>query len=399
MKTTKHSVGIYIHLPWCISKCPYCDFNSHRLKTPLQETAYVEALLKDLDQEVNAAGTPLEVSSVFFGGGTPSLFSPAAVGRVLAKMRTRVSIRKGTEITLEANPASADAANFEGYRRAGVNRLSIGVQSFDDEKLKSIERAHDGSEATRAVQAAQSAGFERINIDLMYGLPGQTPEQAIADVNRALELDVRHVSHYQLTLEPNTRFYHTPPVLPSEESIHEMESACRAQLARGGLRRYEISAFAAPGHECHHNLNYWRFGNYLGLGAGAHGKMARRGSQIRLAKTAHPGEFMKSAGTAAAIAVRRVLTDRDLALEFMLNRARLMEVIPEAEFESATNLPFDFIEPELAAAAQAGLVKKTPRGWAVTDTGHRYLNTLLEYFLVDDASEARIYAQSTGSRL
>ncbi len=270
MKHSPPPLAAYVHIPWCVKKCPYCDFNSHTSATGLPETEYVDALIADLDQEL-ASGAGQTLTSIFFGGGTPSLFSAASLGRILQAMQNRLSFAADIEITLEANPGTFEQVKFAGYRAAGINRLSIGIQSFDATHLKALGRIHDDAEALRAVDMARRAGFDNLNLDLMHGLPGQTLEQAMADIDQALELSPEHLSWYQLTLEPNTVFYSKPPVLPEDDILWDIQEAGQARLAGAGYQQYEISAYARNGQRARHNLNYWQYGDFLGIGAGAHG--------------------------------------------------------------------------------------------------------------------------------
>ena len=368
-------------MPWCVKKCPYCDFNSHGLKGELPEAAYVDALLRDLDQDLSrVAGRTIE--TVFFGGGTPSLFSPAAIGRFLEAVGTRLPFAPDVEVTLEANPGTVERGRFAEYRAAGVTRLSIGVQSFDAEALKILGRIHSSDEAVRAAEEAHEAGLSNFNLDLMYALPQQTLEGALEDVRRAMALKPAHLSHYQLTLEPNTLFHAHPPVLPDEDNAWAMQEACQEALAVEGYGQYEVSAYAQSGKACHHNLNYWRFGDYLGIGAGSHGKLTDdSGGITRLWKVKHPDSYLKTAGSAASLGGMNRVEGAELAFEYMLNRMRLNEDFQESEFESATGLPRSAIASGLAQARSLGLLEPIVRGWRITSRGRAYLNDLQSVFL------------------
>lgn len=381
-------LGLYVHLPWCVRKCPYCDFNSHTLRGHIPEAAYVEALLADLAADLREIPSGRHIHSIFIGGGTPSLFSATAVARLLAGAAALIPFASDIEITLECNPGSADGDNFAGYRQAGVNRLSIGVQSFNNKHLQSIGRIHDGTEAAAAVTTARQAGFDNLNLDLMYGLPGQTEAQAVTDIQRASELGVEHVSHYQLTLEPNTRFAKHPPQLPDEAQVEAMEQVCRDALLVAGLERYEISAYAAPNRRCQHNLNYWRFGDYLGIGAGAHSKLRDEyGGQWRRAKLAHPQDYLAKAATPERVARERRLTAAEMPLEFLLNRGRLLQPFSADDFQAATGQRPRPADKPWLAALRLELLATSEGGWQVTARGHRFLNELLVLFMPEDGAE------------
>jgi len=374
-------LSLYIHLPWCVQKCPYCDFNSHGLKGTLPETAYVDALLRDLDQDLPRV-TGRTIETVFFGGGTPSLFTPAGIARILDGARGRLGFAKDAEITLEANPGTVERGRFTEYRAAGVTRLSIGVQSFDAAALKVLGRIHSSGEAVTAAEEAHAAGLSNFNLDLMYALPGQSLAGARDDIEKAAALQPAHLSHYQLTLEPNTLFHAHPPVLPDEDTAWAMQEDCQALLSVRGYGQYEISAYARAGCECRHNLNYWRFGDYLGVGAGAHGKLTDASGRVtRLWKVKHPETYLKTAGRAESLGGVSEVGSGDLAFEFMLNRLRLMQDLEEAEFETATGLSRSLIEPGLSRARSLELMEVTPTGWRITARGHAYLNDLQSVFL------------------
>ena len=373
-------LGLYVHLPWCVHKCPYCDFNSHQA-SDIPDSAYVAVLLSDLDHE-SARVTGRAIESIFIGGGTPSLFSVSAVAALLDGIRARVALAPDCEVTLEANPGSAEAGRFAGYLGAGVNRLSIGVQSFDDGALQGIGRIHDARAAHRAVEMAQAAGLERINIDLMYGLPGQSWQAAVADVEQALGHGVGHLSHYELTIEPNTLFHRFPPARPDEDALWTMHTKSLELMESAGLRRYEISAFARPGDRCRHNLNYWRFGDYLGIGAGAHGKLTRGADRVveRSVKHRHPRRYLASRGAGDHEARRGPVPGADLPLEFMLNAARLLEGFSEELFEARTGLPASAISGPLLQAEKRGLIHRSRGTIRPTRRGTQFLNDYLMLF-------------------
>jgi putative oxygen-independent coproporphyrinogen III oxidase len=375
-------LSLYVHLPWCVRKCPYCDFNSHEIKGTVPERAYVGALIADLEQELPAIwGRPVE--TVFIGGGTPSLFSPEAIDRLLSGLRALLVLPATAEITLEANPGAVEAGRFAEFRAAGVNRLSIGVQSFDDSMLAGLGRIHDARQAVTAAETAHTAGFAELNLDLMYGLPGQTAGQALADLEQALALSTTHLSHYQLTIEPNTRFAHAPPTLPDDDAIWKMQQACQARLAAGGFEHYEVSAYARPGHRCRHNLNYWRFGDYLGIGAGAHAKISSAQTQciVRSAKLRHPRVYLAEASGPKRIADERVLKRQEAGFEFMLNALRLTDGFEVPLFARHTGLPLSIVESALQKAETKGLIERDMHLVRPTALGRRFLNDLTALFL------------------
>lgn len=394
--------GLYVHLPWCVRKCPYCDFNSHTLRGHIPESEYVTALLADLAADCLEFAGGKKITSVFIGGGTPSLFSAEAVSRLLNEAATFIPFVEGVEITLECNPGSADADNFAGYRAAGVNRLSVGVQSFHDGHLRTLGRIHSAADAVAAVQAARNAGFENLNLDIMYGLPGQTAAEAAADIDQALELNVTHLSHYQLTLEPNTQFAHRPPELPDEDIIEAMETHCREQLKLASFEHYEISAFAQPGGQCQHNLNYWQFGDYLGVGAGAHDKVRDpMGQTWRRAKVANPQAYLQKAASPARVARQRKLGQAELPLEFLLNWGRLMAPFSGTDFAQASGLAAaELVAGPWLEAERQGLLERWQDGWQLTPQGHRFLNDLLVLFLPEKAAlGAKIGPTATAGQL
>jgi oxygen-independent coproporphyrinogen-3 oxidase len=373
-------LSLYVHLPWCVRKCPYCDFNSHPARAPLPEAAYVDALLRDLEAELPRVWGRT-VRTVFLGGGTPSLFAATEIERLLSGLRARVPLAHDAEITLEANPGTVELEKFRGFRAAGINRLSIGIQSFDDEKLQALGRIHGRAEALRAAAAACAAGFTNINLDLMFGLPQQTPEQALADIDTALAEAPTHLSVYQLTLEPNTLFHAQPPRLPDDETIFAMQQALQARLAEAGFRQYEVSAYAQPGFECRHNRNYWEFGDYLGLGAGAHGKLTTADGIARTWKVKQPTDYLTHAGSAAACGGTRTIPATELPGEFMLNALRLKQGFAKTLYAERTGLDLKALRPTLDAAKQRGLLVETDTHLAPSDLGYRFLNDLIGLFL------------------
>ena len=374
-------VSLYVHVPWCVKKCPYCDFNSHALKSELPEAAYVDALLADLESEC-ATIASRTVDSVFIGGGTPSLFSPESVARLIEGIGARVALSSRCEITLEANPGTAEASRFCGFRQAGINRLSIGVQSFDDNVLVAIGRIHDGRQARAAAEMARAADFDSFNLDLMYALPGQSVEQALSDIDTALELEPTHLSYYQLTLEPNTLFFRHPPKLPAEDSAWRMSQQGIERMRACGYHRYEISAFARAGFECRHNLNYWRFGDYVGIGAGAHGKLtdANRGEITRTLKHRHPRAYLNAARDRRFELKREPLARDALPLEFMMNALRLTAGIDLALFTARTGVPLAELLSVLAEAEAEELVEIKGGMLKPTTLGLQFLDDLLLRF-------------------
>jgi oxygen-independent coproporphyrinogen-3 oxidase len=374
-------LALYVHLPWCIRKCPYCDFNSYEAgHAGFDEARYVDALLRDLEAEAPLSrGRAL--SSVFIGGGTPSLFSGTAIARLLAGVRERLDLPASAEVTLEANPGAVEAVRFGEYRDAGVNRLSIGVQSFRAEQLRRLGRVHGPDEAARAIELARGAGFASFNVDLMYALPDDDLDGALADLHAALESKPPHLSWYQLTLEPNTAFHRKPPPLPAEDLVLEIERRGRELLAASGYRRYEVSAYERAG-RCEHNLNYWRFGDYLGLGAGAHGKVTQceEGVIERRAKARNPRTYESAAGTARAVAVERIGDPGQVAVEFLMNALRLPDGVPLALFEERAGQPIGAIEGPLHEARGRGWLAAEPGMLRPTETGLEMLNPLLGLF-------------------
>jgi putative oxygen-independent coproporphyrinogen III oxidase len=378
--TTPIPLSLYIHLPWCVRKCPYCDFNSHEARDNVQEELYVAALLRDLDEQLpNIWGRRL--SSIFFGGGTPSLFSPKAIRSILQGVHSRLNYGPDTEITLEANPGTIDEQRFIGFREAGVNRLSIGIQSLQDEKLKVLGRIHHREQALRAVDAAISAGFCNFNLDFMHGLPNQSIEDAIADLEDGLRFNPPHLSWYQLTIEPNTFFYKQPPVLPEDEVLWAIQEQGQSVLATNQLHQYEVSAYAKPNHECEHNKNYWEFGDYLGIGAGAHSKITHvdAATITRHWQVKHPKDYLDP--EKAFTASKTVITTEDVIFEFMLNALRLTHGVSSSLFTERTGLPLSALEPTLTLAKEKKLLLNDPNKLCTTELGQRFLNDVIEMFL------------------
>ncbi len=378
-------LAIYVHLPWCVRKCPYCDFNSHAAPSVLPERDYVDALLADLETDLDLAGGRT-VASVFLGGGTPSLFSPEEIGRLLAGLAARLPFAPGAEVTMEANPGTIEHGRFSGYAAAGVNRVSLGAQSFDAGQLARLGRIHGPEDTGRAVAELRQAGIGNFNLDLMYALPEQVPAGALADLEAGLALGPAHLSHYQLTLEPGTAFFHRPPPLPDDDVALEMQLACQDLLHRHGYRQYEVSAWARPGRECRHNLNYWRYGDYIGIGAGAHGKLTADGRVWRSERPRLPRDYMRrvAAGDAAE---RRIVPAEELPFEFMLNALRLDEGFRLADFTAATGLASSAVEPALARLAARGLLLEDAGHIRPSALGFRFLNDLQAEFLPSPAAK------------
>ena len=361
--------GLYVHLPWCVRKCPYCDFNSHPLRTQLPEAEYVHALLDDFERERRRAS--FAIRSVYFGGGTPSLFPPHSFARLLDAF----GVSDDVEVTLEANPGTVETAGpVADYAIAGINRVSLGVQSFDDGHLRGLGRIHDGADAERAARAIGAAGFDEFNIDLMFGLTGQSVESALADLERAVALEPTHVSWYQLTIEPRTEFARRPPELPDAETLADIAEAGQAFLANAGYARYEVSAYARPGSRSRHNLNYWTFGDYLGIGAGAHGKLTRADGIVRTAKARQPRLYLKDPEP-----LDTPVDATSLPVEFMMNVLRLVEGVPESAFTQRTGLPDATIAPTITTLREQGLM--CPNRLALTELGYRHLDSVVGRFL------------------
>jgi oxygen-independent coproporphyrinogen-3 oxidase len=373
-------LALYVHIPWCVRKCPYCDFNSHEREGALPENEYLGRLLLDLESLLPSVWGR-RLTSVFIGGGTPSLFSPETIDALLAGVRARMALEPGAEVTLEANPGTVEAARFRGFRAAGVNRISIGVQSFDERMLAALGRIHGADEARRAIAAARDS-FDNFNVDLMYGLPGQTLEMARADIEEAARSGAPHVSAYQLTIEPNTVFFSRPPNLPEHDACADMQEMVEEVLRANGYQHYETSAFARPGQRCQHNLNYWEFGDYLGIGAGAHGKVSFPDRITRHEQAKQPAEYLKGVSRKES-----VIAPRDLPFEFMLNALRLVEGFAPRLFEERTGLPLAAIEKPLNQAESRGFIERDWKRLRPTARGQRFLNELVELFLVGERGD------------
>ena len=372
-------LALYVHIPWCVKKCPYCDFNSHQARENVPENAYVEALVSDLEQALPEVWGR-RVGSVFFGGGTPSLFSAAAIETLISAFRARLALAADCEITLEANPGTFEAEKFRGYRDAGVTRLSVGIQSFDPKHLAALGRIHDGREARRAIDIAREH-FDNVNLDLMYALPGQTLDEARADVEAAIDAGVAHLSFYHLTIEPNTHFYRHPPALPDDDASAAMQDLIGAALEQRGYVHYETSAWARPGRECRHNLNYWRFGDYLGIGAGAHSKLSFPDRVTRAARWKQPKDYLERVHEGRPAQERHEVGREDLVFEFMMNTLRLIDGFPVSLLAERTGLQIASAEKALREAEARGLVVRNHERIAPSALGQRFLNDLLQLFL------------------
>lgn len=387
---TNPPLGLYVHLPWCERKCPYCDFNSHQAEQR-DESAYVQALIEDLQQDL-----PLvwgrQIHSIFIGGGTPSLFSADAIEQLMSSLRACLNFSPAIEVTLEANPGSADASRFRAYRDAGINRLSIGIQSFNDKHLQALGRIHDRSQALAAFEKARQAGFDNINLDLMYALPGQSITEALIDIEQAISLQPEHISHYQLTIEPNTLFHkHEPSGIPSDDDSWMMQQQCQSALADQGYQHYEISAYARPQRQSRHNLNYWHFGDYLGIGAGAHGKITLPAENrvLRRVRIRQPEAYLQ-APAAQRISQQSELSTQDLVFEFMLNALRLVEGVPSDLFCERTGLSLGILQSALKKALELDLLNENPARIQPSARGLQFLNDLQAIFLqIDEQDQFR----------
>ena len=374
-------LSLYIHIPWCIQKCPYCDFNSHKSPNVLPEMHYVDALLEDLDCDLQLLPATTPITSIFIGGGTPSLLSEHAYASLFEGLHQRLTFSDNIEITLEANPGSVEQTRFRAYRALGINRLSLGIQSFNPKHLKTLGRVHDDQEAHAAITAARNAGFDNLNLDLMHGLPQQSIAEGLDDLKTALTYTPEHLSWYQLTLEPNTVFYKTRPTLPTDEIIDDLEQAGFDYLASKHYEKYEISAFSKPNHAAQHNLNYWRFGDYYGIGAGAHGKLTTADfkSIYRTRKQRQPKDYLNT--DKAYLIEKKVIASQDLIFEFMLNTTRLEAAIPYLLFTQRTGLAIHLLMPQLKQAADQGFLALSKTHWQITPLGRRFTNDLQQLFL------------------
>lgn len=375
-------LSLYIHIPWCVQKCPYCDFNSHGVKQPIPEAAYIDHLLADLTDEASRVGHR-EVETIFFGGGTPSLFSPEGIARILQGVKDRVNLSPNAEITLEANPGTVEARRFLGFKEAGINRISVGVQSFHTDHLVILGRIHDHQQAISAIEQASKVGLKSFNIDLMHGLPKQNTHLAVDDLKQAIALGAPHISWYQLTIEPNTLFHSQPPVLPQDEMLWEIQEVGQAILQQAGYQQYEVSGYSKPGHQCRHNLNYWRFGDYIGIGCGAHGKITHPETGIieRRVKIKHPKGYMQDDGV--YLHEKWHVEMDDLPFEFFMNHFRLFEPCPKSRLSAHTGLTSEtpVIKTGLGRAIDNGWLEETDSDWRTTELGKRFLNELLTLFL------------------
>ncbi|MFQ0972977.1 radical SAM family heme chaperone HemW [Gilliamella sp. CG35] len=377
MFSYKIPLSLYIHMPWCVQKCPYCDFNSHTIKKTPDYRAYIDHLIKDLQQDI-ALCPERSIHSIFIGGGTPSLFSAELIDHLLTKINELIPIEKQAEITIEANPNSVDAERFTGYQQAGINRISIGVQSFQTDKLIRLGRVHNPQEAINAGKLAHKLKLDSFNLDLMHGLPNQSLDDALFDLKQAIAINPPHLSWYQLTIEPNTLFGSKPPVLPDDDKLWEIYQVGHQLLTQHGYQQYETSAYAKPELKCQHNLNYWRFGDYLGIGCGAHGKITQpNGDIIRTVKTRHPKGYLEGCYIEKFYTVPK----EDLAFEFFMNRFRLFEATPKIEFEQRTFLPLQTIDRQINLAIEKNYLTEDKEYWKITEQGKLFLNSLLEIFL------------------
>ena len=372
-------LSLYVHIPWCLKKCPYCDFNSHQAATTIPEQDYVDTLINDLKADLPwVQGRKLE--SIFFGGGTPSLFSGTAIGTILNTAEQLIGFDSAIEITLEANPGTVEQNKFADFHSAGVNRLSIGVQSFNDQQLQRLGRIHDGTEALKAIDTARAVGFNNFNIDLMHGLPAQTMAQAQADIELAVQSGAQHISWYQLTIEPNTEFYSRSPSLPSDERLADIQQVGNQTLQQAGFHQYEVSAFAVDGQRSKHNMNYWQFGDYLGIGAGAHGKVTlpERNQVLRTNKTRQPNDYLSRKDS--LVAQQQTIDSDQMAIEFMMNGLRLRDGIPMAYFPKRTGLPMTTVQTQVEELQRDGLMTIDEHRYRATELGYQFLNTLLQKF-------------------
>lgn len=377
-------LSLYIHIPWCVQKCPYCDFNSHAQKGEIPQQDYIHHLLQDLNADLVHFKDAIQyrkLHSIFIGGGTPSLFSAESISHLLNEIKTHVPFEEHIEITLEANPGTVEAARFQGYVKAGVTRISMGIQSFNDDKLQRLGRIHNAQEAKSAVNLAKVSGLKSFNLDLMHGLPNQTLEDALDDLRQAIELEPPHLSWYQLTIEPNTMFAYRPPTLPDDDELWDIFEQGHQLLTAAGYQQYETSAYAKPGFQCQHNLNYWRFGDYLAIGCGAHGKLTFPNGEIRrFSKTKHPKGYLRG----EYLYEEKKVSEIDRPFEFFMNRFRLLEAVPKAEFTAYTGLPESAVKNQIDFAIAQNYIVETAETWQTTEHGKLFLNELLELFLTEE---------------
>ena len=388
-------LSLYIHIPWCVRKCPYCDFNSHAVKDEIPQAAYIQALLQDLEADLPQVWGRT-VHSIFIGGGTPSLFSAASIDALISGVRARIQLHPNAEITLEANPGTLESDSFSAYKQAGINRISLGAQSFSNPHLQALGRIHGRDEILNAVNAIKSAGINNFNLDLMVGLPNQSQQQALEDLQQALECQSTHISHYQLTLEPNTQFAHKPPAgMPEDDALADTQDSCASLLNKQGFAQYEVSAWAksdaAHDYRSQHNLNYWRFGDYLGIGAGAHGKITRpaENAVVRIAKQRHPRAYLAAVDNQAFVAEQRQLSESDLIFEFFLNQLRLKQGVNPDDFSRRTGLSWERVEKLVERGIQAGYFRPLKLNGMLqcTEAGWRHLHTVQELFLLESAAK------------
>ena len=384
------ALSLYVHIPWCVQKCPYCDFNSHALKADIPEQEYIAALLEDLDTDIERyqlKTNPRALHSIFIGGGTPSLISAQGIADLLAGIEKRIAFKDEIEITMEANPGTIEAERFAGYRKAGVTRISIGVQSFEQQRLERLGRIHGQDEAVNAAKLAHKIGLNSFNLDLMHGLPDQTVEQALADLEKAIELNPPHLSWYQLTIEPNTMFHYKPPVLPDDDDLWDIFELGHQKLSEAGYVQYEISGYSKPEYQCQHNLNYWRFGDYLGIGCGSHGKLSfADGRIIRTTKVKHPRGYLAAYQNMVKpyLDSEADVASEDRPFEFFMNRFRLMEACPKQAFLDTTGLSFESIQETIDWAKEMQYLSESDTHWQITEKGKLFLNDLLEAFMAEE---------------
>ncbi len=378
-------LGLYIHIPWCIQKCPYCDFNSHEMKSETPEQRYINCLIDDLQQDMQHFRETRPIRHIFIGGGTPSLFSPEGIAALLHGIKTHANLADDAEITMEANPGTFESVKFAGFRNAGINRLSVGIQSFNDACLKRLGRIHDSAEAIKAVKMAKQVGFDNINLDLMFGLPDASPGTSLNDVETAINLGPKHISFYQLTLEPNTYFHKYPPQLPGQDQIITEQTDCQTLLEAHGFKQYEISAYSQPGFACRHNVNYWQFGDYLGIGAGAHGKISSRlpDQIIRYQKPKKPETYMQRVYENAFDRAEQKIAKNELALEFVMNHLRLRQGFDIQTLHNKTGMELKALQPALTDCIDSGLIETNGHRFYCSDQGWNFLDSVLQEFMPD----------------